>query len=492
MGHLTRTRVAAAAVAAALMAVVLPGVALAAPANDDFDHATAITALPSTTTTDTTGATEAPDDPRRICGGYHVTRTVWLRYTPTDDALVKLSRLADDKYNTFFVVFTGTRGALTPLPNACSAPFPAEKVFHVKAGTTYHVMVAEQELGLPGPSTLSLVPLSHAPNDDRANAAPLALPSQVQGDLGRASAEPGEAPPSCRPEATQSLWYRYTATRTHWVNVDVSFKAVSVHRADLSEVDCVPGGYGGSVFAAVEGETYLIRVADTEQNAGPVTFDLREADPIKPSAWSYPYNPSVFDDVTFDVGAGDRHGKPLVRAVIDFGDGTTQNYVPGQEVRHRYTRDGVFPVTVTGSTADGRTGTGGTRLVTVDTHDVSVAGLSVPTSARAGQTKSLEVSLVNRQQAEDVRVTLHRVDESGQEQQIGQAVQRVEASPTGEVDLPFAYTYTAQDAALGKVAFRAVVTLENPDVREARPGDNEARATTTSVRPAAVGKALTD
>lgn len=64
----------------------------------------------------------------------------------------------------------------------------------------------------------------------------------------------------------------------------------------------------------------------------------------------------------------------------------------------------MYTVTTTGSTADGRTGTG-TATVEVDTHDVSVAGLSVPASGRAGQTKPIKVSVANTRQAENVRVT---------------------------------------------------------------------------------------
>ncbi|KOV82721.1 hypothetical protein ADL03_23425 [Nocardia sp. NRRL S-836] len=482
----------ATAVAVAALTAFAPGVAHAdAPANDDFDAATEITALPATTTVDTTGATKAPDDPG-ICN-YQSYSTVWVRYTASADGLVKLT--SQSTRYTFYAVFTGTRGALTPVPGGCTTPGEREKTFSVKAGTTYHLAVAEHYSGYTGPVSLTMTPVRAAVNDDRAAATPVTVPSRVEGDLTRATPEPGEAPPSCDAAATQSLWYSYRATRTQWVNVSAYYNAISVHRAgDLSEVDCFASGgnSNGAVFATTAGETYLIRVARAADDADPFWMDVQAAAPLKPyTAVSY-YEPSVFDDLPFELGSGDPHGRVLTSGVIDFGDGTSKNFVAYEQIRHRYARDGVYTVTVSGSTNDGRTGTG-TSTVTIDTHDVSVAPLTVPSSVRAGQTKPIKVSVANARQTENVRVTLYRVNETGgYDEEIGQAVQRVAASPTGKVDFPFAYTYTAKDAALGKVTFRAVAALENWNLREAKPDDNEARATTASVRAAATATALTD
>ena len=489
MRQLTKLRVVVAAAAVAVLATFAPGVAhAAAPANDDFDSATEITGLPISTTIDTTGATKASDDPSPC--NYQSYSSVWLRYTAPADGLVKLTSKSD-RYATFYGVYTGTRGSLTAVPGACTTPGVQEKTFHVTTGTTYFVEVVEHYSGYTGPVTLTMMSVRSAPNDDRAAATPITLPSRLEGDLTRASAEPDEVPPSCDPAATQSLWYRYPATISRWVNVSAYYNAISVHRAtDLSEVDCSSGNSNGAVFAAVAGETYLIRVARSAQDATTFWMDVEAASPIKPTASTYFYQPSVLDELRFEVGSGDPHGRPLTGGVIDFGDGTSANYVPYEEIRHRYAKDGVYTVTTTGSTRDGRSGTG-TSTVTVATHDVSVAALSVPASVRAGQTKPIKVSVANPWQAENVRVTLYRVSETGgYDQQIGQSVQRVAASPTGRVEFPFAYTYTAQDAALGKVTFRAVAALENWNLREAKPDDNEARAVTATVRPATGSTAL--
>jgi hypothetical protein len=481
----TQLRLAAVAFTAAMIATFAPGTALATSPGDDFDSPVEITALPTTTTIDTTGATRASDDPAPC--KHDGEASTWLRYTAPADGLVRLSTTSN-RYGPFFGVFTGTRGALTEVPGACTGISNThDETFHVTAGTTYHIALIEYYSWYEGPVSINMRSVQAAPNDDRAAATTVTVPTRVEGDLSRASAEPGEVPPSCDQAATQSLWYRYTATRTGFVSASAPYRAVSVHRTDLSQVDCIPtGGNADAVFATTAGETYLIRVASSEQNSGTYWLELQAASPIKPSIYQSWDRPNVFDNIPFSVYAGDPHNRQLVSGTIDFGDGQLIPFNPTAAVWHRYARDGVYTVTITGSTADGRTGTGSTT-VKIDTHDVSVAGLSVPTSARAGQTKPVKVYVANTRQSDDVVVRLYRVKENsgGYDELVGEAVQRVAASPTGRVEFPFVYTYTAADAAAGKVEFRALAQFTNWNVRDAQPSDNELRASTTTVRPAA-------
>jgi hypothetical protein len=485
-------RLAAAALAVAALATFAPGVAHAAPGNDEFENATEIASLPLTTTIDTTGATKAPDDPNAC--NYQGEASVWLKYTATADGLVKLGATST-RFGPHFGVFTGTRGALTPVQGACNGGNGGERTFQVTAGTTYHLMIVEYYSGYGGPVTVSARTVEAAPNDNRAAATPIDLPSTVEGDLTRATAEPDELAASCDAEATRSLWYSYTATSSRSVNITAYYNAISVYRAtDLSEVDCVSSGNNsyGAVFTATAGQTYLIRVAESPRDAASFRMETAAAAPITPTASASADRPSVYDNLYIQVWSGDEHGRYIESGTIDFGDGTTLAYRVGMEVRHQYAKDGEYTITMTGSTSDGRSGTG-TSTVKIETHDVSVAGFSVPTSARAGQTKSIKVSVANTRRTENVWVTLYRVDENGgYDKQVGRSLQRVAASPTGRVEFPFVYTYTAQDAALGKVMFRAVASLENWNLREGKPDDNEARATTASVRPAASGSARID
>jgi hypothetical protein len=471
MRHLKRLRVPLTVLAAAVIAALAPGVALAAPAGDDFDGATEITALPFTGTLDTTGATRSSDDPYACDSSGD--STLWLRYTAPADAIVRL-RLQSDRRYTSFGVFTGQRGALTTVPGSCSNS--PDSTFHVTAGTTYHVMVREWNTWETGPLGLSLRTVSAEPNDNRAAARVTTLPATHTGDLRLAGSEPGETSPSCNPQATQSVWYRYTATRTRHVSVGIDRGSISVHRAtDLSEVDCVTG-YEDAVFAATEGESYLIRVTESAQNAAAFRLEIGTARALAPQINVHHdiNGPAAGSKVEFSVPAGDAHSRKLVSGTLSFGDGTSSP-IDGDWYTHRYERDGEYQVTLTGATRDGRTGTA-SATVRVETHDVAITGLVVPAGITPGETKQIRVTVASPLRAEEVKVWFFRAGPgSGQDQLMGHLTQQV--SPGGTTEFPFVYTFTAQDVAEGQVTFRAVATLTDVHHRDATPWDNEARAT---------------
>lgn len=351
----------AVAAAVLLLGAFAPGVAHAAPpSNDDFDTPAAISALPFTATLTTTGATRTADDPGTC--GYPAANSVWLRYTAPADAVVTL-RTQSARFGPFFGVYTGTRGALTPVPGACGAYGTIDDTFHVEAGTTYHVMLAESAAGSGGPVTFDLRTVPASPNDDRANAPAAAIHTLYEGDLRRASAEPGEVTANCDASATQSVWYRFTPAVADHYSAKVSYGAISVHRAsDLSEVDCLAFDtfYAYAMFAATPGESYLIRVASSEALAGPFDLELDTAGPLRPLVAAFPGNPTVHTDLTVFADSGIRR-RPLT-GTVDFGDGHSTPVTPGQPLKHRYAAEGEYTITVTGSTSDGRSGTGTTKV----------------------------------------------------------------------------------------------------------------------------------
>jgi hypothetical protein len=354
-----RTRLPAALLGAVLITGLVPATALAAPANDDFGAATEITALPFRTTIDTTDATRAGDDPYPCDASHH--NSVWLRYTAPAAGIVRLS--VRSATTPAFAIFTGERGALTPLPGTCSYPSPFEDTFHVEAGRTYHVMVSDRRASDVGPVQVGLTAMSPEPNDNRAAARVIGLPAVVEGDLRRSTSEPGEAPPSCNQAATRSLWYRYTATKTRYVSL-VAAGAVTVHRGDdPAEIDCVgSSSLENSVFHAVQGETYLIRVAGTPQQAERFQLQTGIASGIAPQLSPSSHEQPVGTDFEFWLYSGDRHNRPLVSGTITFGDGASTPVVEGQRFTHRYTQAGVYEVKVTASTRDGRSGTGSIKV----------------------------------------------------------------------------------------------------------------------------------
>ncbi|MEU0878334.1 PKD domain-containing protein [Lentzea sp. NPDC005914] len=470
--------------AVALAAALAPGTAHAAPpSNDDFAGATAITSLPFTSTVDTTGGTAGNDDPSNC---WWSTSSVWYRYTAPADGFVRMTTDRPDDEKPAISAFTGERGALTWTPGACQYPHGGgSNTFAVTAGTTYHFLLQDTRFAGPVAFGVELVP--RAANDDFAAAVDVPLDTDVTADAGPATLETGETRPGCERSSTRSVWFRYTADRARFVAAKVtersSTAAVAVYRGTavnaLTEVDCLQTSHDPAVFAAAAGETYYLRVADGIYGAMPLTLRLTEAPQIKPTAWWVsPEQPGVFDEVRFGIDAGDPAGRRLQGGEVRFGDGTPAAALsPGQpEVSHRYATDGEYEVTITGHTSDGRTGTS-TQKIKVETHDVTVSNVAAPATAKAGDTAQVEVSVTSTRYAEDVVVDLLRRRVDGYYNVVGTVRQHVAKDSTAVV--PFTYTYSADDAAIGKATLKARVRLDGRE--DDNPADNERVAETIVV-----------
>ncbi|MDX3659214.1 hypothetical protein PV646_18050 [Streptomyces sp. ID05-26A] len=468
--------------AVVLTAALAPGAAHAAPpSNDDFAGATAITSLPFSSTVDTSEATAGSDDPSH-CGWS--TSSVWFRYTAPADGVVRMTTDRPDEQKPAISAYTGERGALTWTPGACQYPHGGgSNTFEVTAGTTYHFLA--QDTRFAGPVTFGLEPVPRPANDDLASAVDVRLDTDTAGDTGPASLEATEPRPSCDRSSTRSLWYRYTADRALFVSAkvtqDLNGPAVAVFRGSaLTEVDCRQSAHDPAIFAATPGETYYVRVSDGIYGAGPLSLRLSEAPKIQPTAWWVsPQHPGVFDEVRFGIDPGDPAGRWLAGGEVRFGDGSTATIpaVPGTaEVRHRYATDGDYEVTISGYTADGRSGST-TQTLKVETHDVTVSNVAAPASATVGETGRVEVSVTSTRYAEGIVVDLLRRRWDGYHDVVGTV--RGQVAKDGTVVVPFDYTYSADDLALGKATLKARVRLDGRE--DNNPGDNERVVETTVV-----------
>ncbi|SER26454.1 PKD domain-containing protein [Actinokineospora terrae] len=469
-----------AVVVAVGLALAVPGVAEAAPpSNDDFGGATAITAFPYAGPVTFTEATTAPDDPW-ICSSNNE-RSVWFDFTPTADGVVQIG-LTGYGYG-MLTVFTGTRGALTAVPNTCRTSNYDANLVPVVGGTTYHVMVISP-LWSNANLALTIDNVQPPANDNFANAAPITtVPAAAEVALGAATAEPTEPNPSCvQQTGAPSAWYSFTAPRTEWITFDQTsddYESVfAVYTGNslgsLTEVLC--DAYNRRVLAVTAGQTYRVQVSNRIPAAIPTRIELAVAPALRTEIGQQPLDPSVLDTVTFSQYTWDIENEAITGSTWTFGDGTTAS---GREVTHQFAADGDYQVRVTTTSASGRVATA-TRAVAVRTHDVRVAAFTVPTAGRPGQTKPIEVTVGNTRIAENATVTLFRSTSTGF-QEIARATQYVPARPNRTVTFPFNYTFTPGDATLGRVTFRAVVTLDQ-GVRDVRPVDNEAVAPATTVR----------
>lgn len=470
------TGAAAAVVAGLTAALLLPGVATAAPpSHDDFDSATALT-LPFAEDIDLEQATAAPDDPDACLSSE--ARTVWYSFTATEDTTLRFDTGGE---SVTTAVFTGSRGALALVPRTCATDWHP-RALTASAGTTYHLVVAGSEWTSSVRFTAEVLP--RPANDDFAGAQPIdALPFSARLPLAAATSEPGEPKSSCDVNpGSPSVWYTFTPAETGAFVLDAdswggnytpraaAYTGTSL--ADLTEVAC--SDYRDVVrFEA--GRTLFIQFTAAGTGARDLTFGLRPAAALVPILEVSPEAPSVFDDVRFDNHSHDPEGWGTGIDELDFGDGTVIEPEQGYAY-HRYAADGDYTVRMTVSGVGGRTATT-TQVVSVRTHDVAVTGFTAPAAARVGVTRGLTVDVANTRYAENVTVTLYRNGEA-----VGTLDRAVPAQPNRTVRFSFDYTFTDADLAEGTVVFKAVA--EPAGVRDALPTDNTVIAPSTRVRPA--------
>jgi hypothetical protein len=262
-------------VAGLLLALLNISPALAQPANDDFDSATVISALPFTDAISTVDATNPGDDP--FCNGNE--HTVWYAFTPTQDTPIRADTSGSD-YATSLGVYTGSRGALNEV--ACASS-PAQVAFTATANTTYFFMVASACCGNPGGNLVFRVNPPPA-NDDFDNATVVGgVPFSDSVFTGDATAAADD--PSCAGNA-HSVWYAFTPTRDLPVRADTSGSdyatSLGVYtgsRGGLSEVACASSP-AEVTFNTSANTTYFFMVASAAGGpGGTLVFNVAEGPP---------------------------------------------------------------------------------------------------------------------------------------------------------------------------------------------------------------------
>jgi hypothetical protein len=327
------------------------------------------------------------------------------------------------------------------------------------------------------------------PNDDFENATVISgLPFYDNVDNSNASTEQNEPSPSCAyGPIEKTVWYLFTPTETSHVTVHVSTSEMpwnpisAIYTGSeltaLSEVDCGMSYYLSTAFKAYAATPYYIQVGGIDDASDTLGIHVTVAP--EPTAWIsyfYPWDPSVYDNVTF-YGYADPGAGRIESYTWDLGDGTIAS---GQSVQHRYAADGDYTVQFTVITNDGRTASA-SQQISVRTRDVAITKFSTPQTAKAGQTRQLSVGVVNKQYEVVVWVDLYKSSLYGFEF-VGTSRQSVPTrSGNRTTDFTFNYTFTSEDASIGKVTFRAQARIENG--RDALPADNEAISSPTKVNP---------
>jgi len=319
-------------------------------------------------------------------------------------------------------------------------------------------------------------------NDNFADATQItSLPYSTNADNYGATFEAGESYPTCGyGYSPMSVWYSYTPSANTSLTARVSYYNFSTFVAvytgsslnDLTPVGCSQYN-NNTTFQAYAGTTYYFQVSSLYPwEQGTIPFSLEVTPPPQVNLWINPYDPSIFDNVTFYSSIYDPGNSGIASYAWTSSDGATSDQY---YFYHQFATDGDYMVSLTATTYDGRSGSA-SQVVQVRTKDVAVSKFSIPQTAQVNQTKTISVDILNKRYSDYVQVTLIKGLPGGGEQVIGTLTIYVPAKAKQSTTFKFSYTFTGSDASIGKVTFKAVATIVNG--RDALPSDNTSIATT--------------
>lgn len=469
-----------AAVALAALAFAAP--ALAAPPNDAFADATVIPALPFSDTVDVSTASTEPGE-QQYC--YYAPQTVWYAFSAPSSGVVRVS--SSGFSDAAVTAYRQTSAGLGGLSVLNCAGFGNPIVFRVEAGQLYYVQAGKIFSGA-GTLTIDIRAVPPPPNDNLADATSIAsLPFDASIESIAATTETGEptSPSVFNTAIVASAWYTFAAGADQsisvWANSCCWTPVVAVYDGtdygSLSLIGTRIGFANKLTFRTTTGHRYSIQLARgcCPGTSTPLSLHVEVAPPPTAQFWTYPSDPSSFETVQFYDASYDPAQAGFEPAGWNLGDGTTAS---GCCPTHRYASDGDYTVELTVRTVDGRTASL-SRVLQVRTHDVAIQKLLVPQSASPGQTRTISVGLSDLRYPENVQVQLLKSGPSGWVP-VGSLTQSVPVRSGGRTtEFKYSYTFTAADATLGKISFRAIATILG--ARDALPGDNDVTSLPTRV-----------
>jgi len=477
---------------ASVMVLAGPDTAFSAPPpNDFFADAILTSPLPFTHSEDVGQAGLEPGEFVFLnCAPFTMQGTVWYRL-PASSAQAFTVNVNGSDPGVFVNVYVDFGGGINSLGFvSCTSPIFAPAQFTTQPGGTYYIQAGSY---VPGPANLVLnvAQVPPPPNDNFAAAKTIDVhPYLDPVDLTAATTEPGEPTPSqafTTPAA--SAWYKFTPDVTESLQASVEScctpSILAVYTGTLGnflEIRSRSFGFPTQVpFQALAGTTYYIQVARGPISGGttPMTFRLDVAPPPVAQFFTFTPDPSTFDTIQFQDTSFDPAGIGIATQEWDFGDGTGGT---GQFPTHQYAVDGDYTVGLTVTTHDGRTAST-TQPLRVRTRDVAITKFTVPNSAKAGQTRELTAGVRNSHSPENVQFQLFKsVPGFGGFQLVGTLTQLVPVTQGNKtVPVTMSYTFSKDDAAVGKVTFQIVAQMLSG--RDALPADNTAIAPPTRVNP---------
>jgi PKD domain len=464
----------------AALALALPSAGNAAPpGNDDFASATPVSSLlPFSDSVDLSEATLESGEPGGPC--WPLAGTSWYRLQPSQNTFVRIGTSAG--FDRSVDVFRQNGSGFGGLSFIGCSYGSSDLTLPLAGGGTYYVQVGRTPWTPGGVLGLSINAVPPPPNDAFSEARAIgSLPYSDSVDMLASTLEAGEPTPSGLGAFKGTAWWSFAAQQSGPLLLGTvgccGTTNMGVYTGNavgsLTEVP-VTRSYGRAIFQATAGQTYRIQLGHTGLYYGSqqgISLD-RAPDPAV-SIFSNPSDPSSFDMIGFYGSGYDPAGFQVDSWSWSFGDGGSST---GQAPSHRYLADGDYQAKVTMTMVDGRSASS-TTTIHVKTHDVGIVKFVVPQTGQAGKTKTITVDVRSSRYDENVSVQLLRSIPGGFEP-VGSSVQLV-AVHKQATSFVFSYTFRLEDAALGKVTFKAVAAISG--ARDALPADNEVVALPTKV-----------
>ena len=324
-------------------------------------------------------------------------------------------------------------------------------------------------------------PAFAAGNDNFVDATQITgLPFSVAANTTGATFESNEPYPTCNywGYPVKTVWFAYTPSsnvaltvKTSQSNITPLLGVYTGSSVDsLTQIGCQYFG-NDFTFQPQAGQTYYFQLSGLFGDEGNISFTLDVTPPPQVQISYSPSDPSIFDNISFYPYINDPIGC-CSNILWTTNDGATSDQY---NFYHQFAADGDYTVNVTATTSDGRSGSA-SQIVHVRTKDVAITTFSIPQTARVNQTKTINVNIQNKRYSDYVQVTLIKGLPGGGEQVIGTLTIYVPAKAKQATIFKFSYTFTSDDATVGKVTFKAIANIVNG--RDALPSDNTSIATT--------------
>jgi PKD repeat protein len=460
--------------------LVMSVVSASASSNDNFINAKVIPDTPYSDIVDTTDATTESGEP--LACGWNLQNSIWYSFTPAQNGYYTIG--SSGGYYPVLAIYTGPDLNNLQVIDCKYGLDSAQSTLLLEAGTSYYFQTffTYPYWGLT--INFDIYQNMSPANDDFINARVIGETPYIDYlDSTYATTEPGE-PASCGENLQRSVWYTFTPAASDLYISESNggyYPVLAIYTGsdlyNLHMIDCRTDWNSAKSLLELEaGTTYYFQTFNNYADWGMnINFNLYLTPPPEAYFSYWPGDANKYDSIQFSNDSYDPAGVGFETCAWDFGDGSsaTDCYPT-----HTFVVDGDYTVQLTVTTFDGRTALT-TQTVQVRTHDIGITRFVVPNSARVGQTKQINVYIKNLYYQETVQVDLYKVTANG-DVWVGSLVQSMPVRPANRAQLfTFAYTFSSEDAAAGKVTFKVIASVQT--ARDAFPLDNELVSFATKV-----------